>query len=208
MTGATCLARNVQLGHADIRPRQIFSAFECLYLGNNARMERKWERVGEAELIMRTLAMQAPACFEMLATARSAEEKQALCDKQKAEGREGEVFFLSDLRYVPGKITSGKDPQFDGYVRTKYSVGVQRYRITKVEPSRAEGHAIGGFEIEDTDGKPVGSVGTGYSRSQQVEILRRFTEKPNDTWVLVDAQVKTIFGKLRHARFLGFPEEE
>lgn len=107
----------------------------------------------------------------------------------------------------PGKITSRKDTQFDGYVRCKYYLGVQRYRVTSVAPSKAVGHYLGGFTIEDTDGNDVGSVGTGYSREDQREILRRFTANPNNTWVLVDGQCLTQYGKIRHAVYKGFADE-
>ena len=63
----------------------------------------------------------------------------------QAEGREGEIWFMSHLPYHAGKDSS---PYF---VRTKY---LQEFEatITNVFPATAEGHTIGGFEITDDDG--------------------------------------------------------
>ena len=41
----------------------------------------------------------------------------------------------------------------------------------------------------------------------QKEILRRFTATPDDTWVLVQGQTRTAYGKLRHSSFRGFIDD-
>jgi len=205
MTGETCRAANEMLGRPSL-PDMVFSAFGCLYFGEND-LTRKYQQVWDASTLMDCLAEIDPVHFSKIQTAQTREAKGRLATSQKIEGREGEVYFLKDLVMRPGKITSSRDPQYDGYVRVKNYLGVQRYRVTSVAPSKADGHFIGGFSIEDTDGNSVGTVGTGYSREDQREILRRFTENPDNTWVLVDAQTKTIYGKLRHAAFKGFADE-
>lgn len=203
MTGATCLAANAKGGKSGLQPLVKFSAFGALF--TNYAIEKKIDQVLLGQEIMRELRTRNPSEFEVMPLAKTLEEKQELADYQKANEREGEVWFRVDLPTRPGKITSGKDPFYDGYVRTKYSIGIQRYRITAVAPSRAAGHTIGGFSIQDTDGNDVGTVGTGYTRDQQVKILELF-QTEQAAWVLVDAQTKTVYGKLRHARFIDFAE--
>lgn len=206
MTGATCLAANAKMDEAHIQPRIKFSAFGCLCIGGKS-VNTKGEQVFIGDELMEALCKSNPSEFEILLIATTRETKQQLADQQKANGCEGEVWFRADLPHRPGKITSSKDPFFDGYVRTKYSIGIQRYRITKVAPSRAAGHTIGGFSIQDADGNDVGTVGTGYTREEQIKILELFTAQPENAWVLVDGQAMTVYNKIRHARFVGFVEE-
>jgi bifunctional non-homologous end joining protein LigD len=206
MTGATCLASNIAMGQPDWLPRPVFSAFGCLFAYRQP-LTTKSAQVAMGHTIMDWLEGEDQISFYDLETAKTKEEKTLLALGQKEGGREGEVWFLKDLVTRPGKITSSRDPQFDGYVRTKYYLGIQKYRITKLEPSHAEGHTIGGFSVEDADGVARGSVGTGYSREQQKQIYRRFNDDPDNCWVLVDAQRLSIYGILRHASFKGFPEE-
>lgn len=203
MASATAAQANIQLGHGTFMPVERIALFGVLFI-NGKKITAKYNQIGSAEMVVEFGRL---STLTAVPTARTKEEKYALCALQSSEKREGEIWIESSLVPVAGKITSSNDPQYDFYARTKYSVGIQRYRVVSVAPTNAEGHFIGGLSIEDTDGKPVGSVGTGYTRSQQAEILRRFTASPNDTWVLVDAQVKTIFGQLRHSRFIDFPEE-
>lgn len=205
MTGETCRAANEMAGLPNALPVMQFSAFGCLYVRKS--VDKKGEQVWHASNIMDRLIDENPHDFAKLPTAKTTTEKEDLARAQKDGGREGEVYFLHDLVMRPGKITSRKDPQFDGYVRVKNYLGIQRYRVTAILPSKADGHFIGGFSIEDTDGNPVGNVGTGYRREDQREILRRFTANPDNTWVLVQAQTRTVFNKLRHAAFKGFADE-
>lgn len=204
MTGATCMASNVKHGSPTVQPLQKIMLFGCLWNEGLGHRTTKEMQIHRAEQIIEALLDENPRNFHRAWTARTRAEKQQLADFQKDSGHEGEVYFLKDLLHRPGKITSGKDPQFDGYVRRKNYLGIQRYRITAVAPGNAEGHTIAGFSIMDTDGNAVGTVGTGYTRDQQKEILRRFSANPDNTWVLVDAQTKTVYGQLRHAAFKDF----
>lgn len=206
MTGATCFARNAQLGMPDTSPLMQIAPFSCMFL-NGEKISRKLDQVMAANELAGRLS-QVCENFVVLEWADAEEEKRSLAEKQKAEGREGEVYWMRDMPYRPGKVTSSRDPFFDGYVRHKNYIGTQVYLITGVEPSRADGHTIGGFTISELDGTPRGSVGTGYGRTDQVEILRRHNANPGKVKVLVNAQTLTVYGVLRHAAFKGFPEEE
>jgi hypothetical protein len=45
-------------------------------------------------------------------------EKQALCDKQSGEEREGEVWIRADTLYIGDKVKAEKS----GIIRTKYQI--------------------------------------------------------------------------------------
>lgn len=203
MTGETCRAANEMAGCTKIFPFVYFSSFGCLYQ-NEQVLTKKSDQVRHAEYIMDELIDASPREFSKLPTAKTQTDKEDLARTQKDEGREGEVYFLKDLVMRPGKITSRKDPQFDGYVRCKYYLGVQRYQVKEVFPPKADGHYISGFSVV-VDGV-ISKVGTGYNREQQKEILARWkTGVP--LYVLVDAQTITQYGALRHAAFKGFADE-
>jgi ATP-dependent DNA ligase len=179
-----------------------FMTFSALFAGGaDLTGANKAERVNAGYILSQALTQKAPEIFETVVTAKTFAEKMDLIHTQKSQGREGEIWFDTRLAYQPGK------PKHDVFVRTKYALGTDTYIITDVFPTTAEGHAIGAFAIVDTNGNDVGSVGTGYTREEQREILARHQANLGQVRVLVNAQNKTEYGKLFHARFVGFPQE-
>jgi ATP-dependent DNA ligase len=131
----------------------------------------------------------------MLNTARTVEEKERLVRMQLIKGREGEVWFNAHAPYSPGKATD------ESFVRTKY---LQEFEadIISVAPATAEGHTIAGFEIANDRGESLGSIGTGYSRADQEEILARF--KAGNARVKIRCQGFTEKGSVWQGRFIGW----
>lgn len=216
MTGATCQARNVELGHPEWLARPTFSAFGCLWLQvktNKPKFDQhdqqmKFRQIVDADFLMDWLEAEDVVSFMKIPTAKTTKEKNALCMSQETEGREGEVWFLYDLKTRPGKITSSKDPQFDGYVRTKYRSDPIEVVVTNVLPSRANGHSIGGIQVS-LDGKDIGRIGTGYTRQDQAKILALWQEKQHlgrEFKIKISTQGWTAYGKVRHGVFVGFVE--
>jgi bifunctional non-homologous end joining protein LigD len=198
MSAATCQVHNESLGKADILPVMKYAIFSCLFAGRS--FETQAERVDKGAAMARLLSKHS-SIFEVLDTAKTKDEKILLCQTQHAEGREGEVFFHHDMQYHAGKINDDK------YVRCKYHLGMMDLIISSVAPTTADGHLIGGFAVMDDMGKQLGSVGTGYDREEQKEILMRHQANPGKAHVLVSAQSFTEYGQLRHAVFQGFPDK-
>lgn len=217
MTGETCRARNEQLANEDPRysgdtaaPRMRFAAFGCLYTSWSGEILKKSEQWRVGSMITTKLFVENPDIFDQeMPTARTQAEKQYLVEVQEKNQREGEVWFLHYLDYRSGKITSSKDPQYDGYVRTKYRTDPIRAKVLNVLPSRAAGHHIGGIQVE-YNGKDVGRIGTGYTREQQAKILLLWQEAEHlgrSFEILITTQGWTTYGNLRHGSFYGFLED-
>jgi bifunctional non-homologous end joining protein LigD len=208
MTGSACLARNKDIGSPQT-PTIQFAPFDCIYIDKDfTDLSTKSLRVEAARQVIAPLAEQYPTLFSLMPTCTDRAGKQSLCERQEAEGREGEVWFRADCPFYAGKIEARNHPYFDGYVRTKYGTGPILYRISHVFPSSAEGHFIGGFECETLDGKPMGRVGTGYTREQQEQILQHFALRPQKTFAYVRSQGFTEYGKFRHGVFVSLANTE
>ena len=136
--------------------------------------------------------------FEVCPTANTAEEKKALVEKQRSEGREGEVWIDSSCQYTGGKTSSGYP-----MVRTKY-IDTLVLVCTGVTPTTAENRLFGSMNVaEEVDGElvPVGKVGTGFDAAAQKEIMAKVSS--GNFNVLVETQGRTAAGKLMHARYKG-----
>jgi hypothetical protein len=136
--------------------------------------------------------------IEWVPVAVTRAEKKHLADMQRLESREGEIWIRNEAPYGAGK------DHLD-LVRTKYlteTVVIVTGLTTSTDPDRAFG-AIEVATVRDGTMTPVGSVGTGFSRSQAKDIVRRFrastTEKPLS--IRVVHQGLTERGMLHHARF-------
>lgn len=82
MTGETCRAANEMAGHPNALPVMQFSAFGCLYFGNN-NLTRKQQQVWDAETIMDELIDVSPREFKKLPTAKTTIEKEDIARSQK-----------------------------------------------------------------------------------------------------------------------------
>jgi len=200
-TKATADKRNRQLGKADEPVHSLFGSFGVVGWDKDF-IKTKRDQIHFAEMIMKELIEICPSHFKEIPTARTQSEKFMLAEQQEAEGREGEIWFTPHLQYHPGKVNAVRDEDYDGYVRTKHRMPPTRFRIIKVYSSNADGHTISGFDIADPDtGEKIGKVGTGYTRQQQVDIKEAFEADPDNTYALITANSRTIYGSLENAAF-------
>jgi len=210
-TGSQAIQTNTELGQPTARPVTVFCAFKALFATGSSLLDStEAERIEAAEGIVphiaEALAKLAPATevrIEMLATARTTAEKQALADKQKGESREGEIWVRHDTTYVAGKTNGKSEPT----VRTKYLMEMAVV-ITTLTPTTAAGRPFGAIEVSkvEADGKltPMGSAGTGFDAATAAEIKRRHDAAPGTVMIEVRSQGLTEGKKLWHARFIGF----
>jgi bifunctional non-homologous end joining protein LigD len=217
MTAATAQAVN-ERELAGVSPRTMFAPFGCLFIEsapNGGRVQSfKRQQVETADIICQKAYDLGFRMIDRMPTYRTEEEKRQLVARQQEDGREGEIFFRPNMIMRPGKITSRKDPFFDGYVRCKYRVEPLEVVVTDVLPSSADGHFIGGIEVakvlEDGTLQPIGRLGTGYSRQDQQDILERWNECQASGKVMkikVTTQGWSAYGNLRHGSFAGIVEE-
>jgi ATP-dependent DNA ligase len=210
-TGSQAIQTNTELGQPTARPVTVFCAFKALFATGSSLLDStEAERIEAAEGIVphiaEALAKLAPATevrIEMLATARTTAEKQALADKQKGESREGEIWVRHDTTYVAGKTNGKSEPT----VRTKYLMEMAVV-ITTLTPTTAAGRPFGAIEVSkvEADGRltPMGSAGTGFDAATAAEIKRRHDAAPGTVMIEVRSQGLTEGKKLWHARFIGF----
>jgi len=194
-TGAQAASVNIEAGVGTVTPRGVFMPFFALYTNHrDLRDDTYAVRILFGNAIARNLTELAPGKFEQAETFRTTLEKRALVHSQQAEGREGEIWFDPNMTYTPGKQRS------DRIVRTKY-LETNEYIVTGFTDTTGAGRLFGAMEIKDLQGKPVGSVGTGFDRETQAELLRRHELAPGNLKVMVTHQGTTEYGQVFHARF-------
>ena len=115
--------------------------------------------------------------------------------KQREEGREGEVWFSALMLYQAGKHND------ETFVRTKYLTEFVAV-VDGFTATTAEDHAFGAMEISSLDGKPLGCVGTGFTREEKRWLMERFL-KSGPFKVSVVSQGFTEGGQAFLARYLG-----
>jgi hypothetical protein len=119
-TGAQAQTANDLLGYPRTAPRPCLCIFKALYTTQHGDMLDSIEqmRLLARDVIGEWLIQQEPQHFELVPVAYTPAEKQALCDKQVAEEREGEVWVNVTTPYVGGKVKAEKS----GIIRTKYQI--------------------------------------------------------------------------------------
>ncbi|MCU0517993.1 MAG: ATP-dependent DNA ligase [Oscillatoria sp. Prado101] len=200
-TGAQAATANIALGKAMIQPVPVCAIFKALFLERDLAAEPEAARIEAGAKIGETLPS---SLFEVVPTARTAEEKAALALKQQSEEREGEIWLRRDCTY-----TGGKDSRNCPMVRTKYSLELDLLiaELIPTDSAYRPFHSI--IVAQEIEGRllPRGSVGTGFSLADMREIARRHAGNPGGVKITVRAQGLTESGKLLHGRFLGFCEE-
>ena len=197
-TAAQAAAENVNIGKGTVRPITKYSAFKALWFQGSLLETTEEERIAAGKIIVAAILRHdlGDVILESTPTAYTTGEKQALADKQKAEGREGEVWTLKRCAY-----TGGKGHQTDT-VRTKYLIRLTAV-ITRVIASTVEGRPVAAFEVADENEKPLGKVGTGFDAATARELAARHKADPGQVRVVVIAQGYSERGKLIHARLGG-----
>jgi ATP-dependent DNA ligase len=137
--------------------------------------------------------------IEQVPSAITTAQKKGLVERQRAEGREGEVWVQRQTRYYGGK-TGG-----EAIVRTKYLEETEVV-ITGLTPTTVAGRPFGAFEVSarfpDGSLRPVGKVGTGFDASAAAELAMLVARHPEGLRIIVRHQGRTESGMLWHARFV------
>lgn len=205
-TGSQAAQANATNGHLDAPVRCRICVFKALFArGRDLTVEREYVRIASADAIVRTVqGMLIKAGVqhhdvEQVFTARTTAQKQALADRQRAEGREGEVWVRTDTTYIGGKAGG------EAIVRTKY-LEEREVVITALTPTTVAGRPFGAIEVAESKpdgaGRSLGRVGTGFSQEDAVEIAALVARHPEGLRIVVRHQGRTETGMLWHARFL------
>ncbi|MEG4418859.1 ATP-dependent DNA ligase [Microcoleus sp. LAD1_D5] len=200
-TGAQAATVNIESGFPTIQPSAIYAIFKSLFFkGNDLTMVAEAERIEVGFEVGKMLANLSLA-FEIVPTFRTTAEKIVLANQQESENREGEVWVLHNCRYV-----GGKDVKKYPMVRTKYCLEFDLF-IVGLTATKVAGRPFSAVKVaQEMDGKlvPVGTVGTGFSAGEMLEIARLYEANPKSVKIKVRSQGLTESGKLWHARFLEF----
>lgn len=197
-TASQAATINIEAGQGTVLPIPVFAAFKALfYKGQDLRKASERERVEAAQYPMAILCSYLEkngARAEILTTAFTTGEKQALANLQLAEGREGEIWTQIHTTYMEDK---GHQVTF----RTKY-MEEEFYQIIGITKSTAQGRSLASFQVVDKNGKPVGSVGTGFDETTGRKIIEAHEANPGSAQALIKHQGTTESGILWHARLL------
>ncbi len=137
--------------------------------------------------------------IEQVPSAFTTAQKKGLVEKQRAEGREGEIWVRWSTTYIGGK-TGG-----EVIVRTKYLEETEVV-ITGLTPTTVKGRPFGAIEVAarypDGSLRPVGKVGTGFDASDAAELATLVARHPEGLRIIVRHQGRTETGMLWHARYI------
>ena len=137
--------------------------------------------------------------IEQVPSAFTTAQKKGLVEKQRAEGREGEIWVRWSTAYIGGK-TGG-----EAIVRTKYLAETEVV-ITGLTPTTVKGRPFGAIEVSarypDGSLRPVGKVGTGFDASDAAELATLVARHPEGLRIIVRHQGRTETGMLWHARYV------
>jgi bifunctional non-homologous end joining protein LigD len=197
-TAAQCATANAEAGQPTVLPVPVFAAFEALFangrdLTNQGKLARIEAASGIVAIIHSYLPADARCAIEHLTPAISTTEKRNLARSQGDEGREGEVWTYKYAPYTGGK-KHGKS------FRTKYLEEAFFY-IVGVKYSTADGRSIASFQLEDENGKAVGSVGSGFDEATGLQLAKE-VEAGGRPKVEVKFQGRTETGMLWHSRMI------
>jgi len=201
-SAAQAATENVLMGRGEVLPIPCYAIFKALYADGKSLLDadevtRIKAAAKFAAALADTLNGRSDCRVELLDTAYTATDKQSLADRQKAEGREGEVWIRRNCTYTGGK------GHRDAIVRTKYVIEL-KVRVTGFTPTTAAGRLFGAIEVSDLKtGKPLGSVGSGFDATTAKRLLDEHNANPGKLIVQVRAQGYTEGGScLWHARLI------
>jgi bifunctional non-homologous end joining protein LigD len=205
-TGSQAAQANATNGHPDAPVRCRICVFKALFAkGRDLTVVREDARIAASESIVRMVQgalIRAGVLHhdvEQVLTAHTTSQKRSLAGRQRAEGREGEVWVRADTTYIGGKAGG------EAIVRTKY-LEEREVVITALTPTTVPGRPFGAIEVAavhpDGAGAPLGRVGTGFDASAAREIAALVARHPEGLRIVVRHQGCTENGQLWHARFV------
>jgi bifunctional non-homologous end joining protein LigD len=191
-TGAQAAKVNVEAGFGGVQVQTRYGIFYAIYKDDRDLRDNSYAvRILSGESLATELALLNHQ-FVMVPTARTQREKLALSQTQQSEGREGEVWFRSDLPYRAGKTTD------DTIVRTKYLIELNAI-VTGLTPTTAQDRPFGAIEVSDMNGKPIGAIGTGFTKVDALKIWTRF-QSGKQLIIPIVTQGFTENGQVMHGR--------
>ena len=183
---------NIEAGHGGTPVEIRYAIIYAIYQSDRDLHNQSYAiRVLYGESLSSSLTALSPS-FEKVPTARIFGEKSDLADKQKSEGREGKVWFDATILYHSGKNRE------DNVVRTKYLTELN-VMVTSLTPTTAQGRLFGAIEVSTVDGKPLGSIGTGFTQADAKKIWDRFHESTR-VMIPIVSQGMTENGQVMHGR--------
>lgn len=197
-TAAQAATANINAGKGEIQPIPVFACFKALFSkGKNLKNSNEEQRIEAAQYPVAIIASHLPEDgpkIEMLTTAFTTAEKQALADRQKQEKREGEVWTRIDTPYM-------EDKQHQAAFRTKY-MKEDNFRINSITKSKSKGRSLASVEVMNENDKCMGSVGTGFDEATGLKIIKDHEANPGSVRIKVRYQGLTENGSLWHPRML------
>ncbi len=169
-----------------------YAIFYAIYQGDRDLRQQSYAiRILYGESLASSL-MEISSVFEKIPTALTYEEKLALAENQKSEGREGEVWFDATILYHAGKNKE------DNVVHTKYLIELDAI-VTGLTPTTAQDRPFGAIEVSDMNGKPIGAIGTGFTKVDALKIWTRF-HSGKQLIIPIITQGFTENGQVMHGR--------
>ncbi len=197
-TAAQAATANMEAGCGEVQPVAVYGVFKALYAGGrDLRSDTEDVRIEAGRRIAAAAGEinGGRAMVEFVPTAKTKIEKSLLVQRQKAEGREGEVWVRKTCSY-----SGGKGHKTD-MVRTKYLTEAV-YTVASISTGSGRGKRLASVEVCDSQGVIIGSVGSGFDEVLSQKLLAEYKKNPSNTKVLIRHQGTTETGKLWHARIL------
>ena len=205
-TGSQAAQANATNGCPEAPVAVVIAVFKALYShGRDLTMESEEARINGAGKIVglaQSILIKAGIIDQGIAqvpTAWTTAQKKGLVEKQRAEGREGEIWVRRDTTYIGGKVSG------EAIVRTKYLEETEVV-ITGLTPTTVAGRPFGAIEVSarfpDGSLHPVGKVGTGFNASDAAELADLVSRHPEGLRIQVRHQGRTEGGMLWHARYI------
>ena len=205
-TGSQAAQANATNGCPDAPALGRICIFKALFAngrdltgaGEEARINAAGPIVGLAQSVLIKAGVR-DYDIEQVPSAFTTAQKKGLVEKQRAEGREGEVWVRRDTTYIGGKVSG------EAIVRTKYLEETEVV-ITALTPTTVAGRPFGAIEVSarypDGSLRPVGKVGTGFDGKDAAELAALVARHPEGLRIIVRHQGRTETGMLWHARYI------
>lgn len=178
---------NLRDGHGEDPVHPCICIFDGLWADNCDLRQLDFDgRAVWIGSLAHDLEVEFPGWFEWLRPVYGRIAKSKLAAQQQEEHREGEIWRLRTAPFTKGKTSPGRS-KYEPIVRTKYYID----RVVKVKalaPTTATKvvRLFSALVVADPEtGKPLGSVGTGFTMNDQVQIKQAFEAAKNNGHVLL-----------------------
>ena len=183
-TAAQAATANIMFDQPEAQPVGKYMVFDCLYFEDYDLTPAEFiDRADALDNIDLMVGLESPVL--VLDVISESEDKILLGDIQKSQGREGLIFRDSTSTYVAGKSGTAYRHKF---------LMEHELDVTGLTETTAQGRQFGAIETA------LGSVGTGFSDADQLEIKQAYEN--GGLRIEVVSQGLTENGRLWHPRFI------